>query len=133
MFVQRLERADVAYELVPLERSAVAVSGADLVLVEADAVGSHRAVVPIGSAVVAAVARAAAVPVWLVAGRGRRLPDPMIDAMLARLGRCERDHEPLALRLVTDVAGPDGRTPISPVAVAAECSMVAELLRQSPM
>jgi hypothetical protein len=131
-FAQRLERADVACEVVPMERTAINVPGADLVLLEAEAVGTDWAVAPIGSAVVGAVAHAAGVPVWLVAGRGRRLPEPMIDAMISRLGAWE-DHEPLALGLVTDVVGPDGRVARSPAAVAAECSMVAELLRQSPM
>jgi hypothetical protein len=131
-FAQRLERADVVCDVVPVERAAVAVESADLVLLEADAVGSERAVVPIGSAVVGAAAHVAGIPVWLVAGRGRRLPDPMIDAMIARLGTWE-DHEPFPLRLVTDIVGPDGRTAVSPAAVAAECSMVAELLRQTAM
>lgn len=134
-FVQRLERADVACDLVPAEGAAVAVASAGLVIVEADAVGSARGVVPMGSAVAAAVASAAGVPVWLVAGRGRRLPDPMIEAMIARLGagRWDHDHETLPLRLVTDAVGPHGRARMSPAAVAPECAMVAELLRTSPM
>ena len=50
-FVQRLERADVAADVVPAEGAAAAVASADLVLVEADAVGRGQAVAPIGSAV----------------------------------------------------------------------------------
>lgn len=134
-FVQRLERAEVACEIVPAEAAAAAVRSADLTIVEAEAVGPARALAPIGSCVLAAVARAASTPVWLVAGRGRRLPEPMVDTMIGRLGDVawELDHETLPLELVTDVVGPGGRVPMSPDATRAECAMVSELLRPSPM
>ena len=80
--MQRLERHDVACELVQAEAIGRAVPAADLVLVEAHAVSSDRVVAPIGSAAAAAVAATCGVPVWLVAGVGRRLP--------ARAGRRDR-------------------------------------------
>ena len=88
--------------MVPAEAAGAAIAAADIVLVEADAVGSQQALAPIGSTVAAAVAYTAGVPVWLVAGRGRRLPDPMVAAMVERLPGVawELDHEPLALGLV---------------------------------
>jgi len=134
-FVQRLERAEVSCEIVPAEAAAAAIRGADLAIVEAEAVGATRAVAPIGSCVLAAVARAASVPVWLVAGRGRRLPEAMVDSMIDRLAGVpwDLDHEPLPLELVTHVVGPTGRAGMSPDAIRAECPMVGELLRPSPM
>lgn len=139
-FVQRLERFDVECELVPTHAAAVAVEGVDLVLVEAEALDATQVVAPIGSAVLAAVAGVADRPLWLVAGRGRRLPSPLLAAMVARLDvsdlrgdRFGADVETLPSTSITHVVGPDGRSPMSPAATAAECEMAPELLRSSAM
>jgi hypothetical protein len=137
-FVQRLERSEIECELVPMEAAAIAAADADVVLVEADALDASRLVAPVGSAVAAAAAGIAGTPVWTVAGCGRRLPGPMIEAIAARLERDDdywmRDAETLPLGLVAHVVGPAGRLPASePVAVRAECEMAPELLRSSPM
>jgi hypothetical protein len=138
-FVQRLERSDVDCELVPTEAAAVAAADAELVLVEADAVGAARVVAPVGSAVLAAVAGLTRTPVWLVAGCGRRLPGPMIDAIATRLGRDDVDYwshdaELIPLASISHVVGPAGRLPVSaPAALCAECEVAPELLRSSPM
>ena len=68
--MQRLERHDVACELVQAEAIGRAVPAADVVIIEAHAVSTDRVVAPIGSAAVAAVAAACGVPV--VARRRRR-------------------------------------------------------------
>ena len=60
--MQRLERHDVACELVQAEAIGRAVPAADVVIVEAHAVSIDRVVAPIGSAAVAAVAAACGVP-----------------------------------------------------------------------
>ena len=108
-----------------------------MVLVEADAVAADRAVVPIGSAVLAASGVLAGTPVWLVAGRGRRLPAAMVAAIVARTvpehDPLAADVEVLAVSTVARVAGPAGVVTCSPAALAAECELAPELLRSSPM
>jgi hypothetical protein len=135
-FVQRLERSDVECELVPAEAAAAAAADADVVLVEADALDASRVVAPVGSVVLAAVAGVAGTPVWVVAGCGRRLPSPMIDAITARLDGdyWTREAESLPMSLVAHIVGPAGRLPVAASsALRAECEMAPELLRSSPM
>jgi hypothetical protein len=110
------------------------------VLIEAEALDAGQVVAPIGSAVLAAVAGAAGRPLWLVAGRGRRLPSALLAAMVARLDvtdphgdRFGADVETVPTTSVTHVTGPDGRLPMSPSATAPECEMAPELLRSSAM
>lgn len=64
--------------------AAVVVEAADLVLVETFAVGPQHALVPSGSRAAALVARDAGVPVWLVAGVGRFMPERMFGALSSR-------------------------------------------------
>jgi hypothetical protein len=135
-FVQRLERYDVACEAVHAEAVARAVEAADIVLVEAVAVSQQRVVAQIGSAAAAAVAAQQAVPVWLVAGVGRRLPDGLLDALVDRCADAapwELDTDLLATSVVTHVAGPSGVAAAEPAALAPECPMAPELLRSSPI
>ena len=136
-FVQRLERQDVECELVPTHATVLAARAADLVLVEADAATVERAAAPIGSAVLAASAVMCGTPVWLVAGRGRRLPAAVVEAILARTVPAHdplaADVEPVPMSAVDRVAGPDGVVARSPAALAAECELAPELLRTSPI
>jgi translation initiation factor 2B subunit (eIF-2B alpha/beta/delta family) len=140
-FLRRLERHDVDIEPVDAGVAGAVIRHADVVLVEALAVDQERAIVPIGSSTVAAIAFASATPVWLVAGLGRRLPATYLDAMVARIDRLvdggsdpwELEVEVLPLSLVTDVVGPVGRVPMGPPAIVAECGVAYELLRQSPI
>ena len=86
----------------------------------------------------ASVAYCAEVPVWLVAGRGRRLPAPLFTTMLERVADVrvpwEAAAEPMPLALVGTVVGPDGVVDAqSPGVLAAECGMAHELVRPSPM
>lgn len=134
-FVQRLERYDIESELIPMESAAVATAAADVVLVEAEALDGSRAVAATGSTVLAAVAHLAGTPVWVVAGRGRRLPTPMLEAIVDRLGQSldpwSRECEAVPMSLVTSVVGPDGRLPAS--TIRPECEMAPELLRTGIM
>jgi hypothetical protein len=135
--VQRLERYDVPCELVPAEAIGRAVPAADVVLVEAYATSSDRVVATIGSAAVAAVAATCGVPVWLVAGVGRRLPRELVVAIEARVASTddpwELDTDVLSTGCITHVVGVHGLAPAGPEALAAECPMVPELLRVSPI
>ena len=73
---------------------------------------------------------------WLVAGRGRRLPAPMVAAIAERVGQQSidpwpRDVEALPVSLVAHVVGPTAATPLA--AVRSECEMAPELLRTGIM
>jgi hypothetical protein len=69
-FVRRLERYDVDVEPVDAGVAGTAVRHAGVVLVEALAVDSERAVVPIGSSTIVAAASAFGIEAWIVAGSG---------------------------------------------------------------
>jgi hypothetical protein len=139
-FVRRLERYDVDVEPVDAGVAGVATHHADVVLIEALATDSGRAVVPAGSSTVAASAAAWGTEVWLVAGVGRRLPPGFVDAMVARVAVLAEDADPwdldvevLPTTMFTHVVGPHGRVPMGPPAIVAECPMAHELLRHSPI
>ncbi len=82
--VRRLERADVDAEEVDAAHLAGAVAEADVVLIEAAAAGPAAALTDVGSLALAATARALSTPTWLVAGAGRRLPEPYWQAIVER-------------------------------------------------
>ena len=90
------DRAEQAapVDLQVLEDEVAEERDADVVLVEAMAVDSERAVVPVGSSTIAAAARSWDTEVWLVAGVGRRLLE---DALA-----CCRDRGVSRLRVVSD-------------------------------
>jgi hypothetical protein len=135
-FVQRLERLEVESELVPTEAASIAIAAADLVLIEADALDTAHVVATTGSSLLAVAAGLSATPVWCVAGCGRRLPSPMIEAIIDRVAQrsidpWSQDVEALPATLVSHVVGPTGRQPMS--ALRAECEMAPELLRTGIM
>ena len=103
--------------------------GAALVGVLADA-GVDAVEVP-ESGVGAAVARHQGLPVWVVAGEGRILPDRLWRALLARLDDggdpWDADEEVVPLSLVDVVAGPWGSLSPSEAAVRTDCPIAAEL------
>lgn len=109
---------------------AAAVAAADLVVLEAAAVGSDQLVAVTGSAAAAMVAAHLGVPVWAVAGVGRVLPS----ALWADLVLRQRDPAPwlapeevLDLTLAEAVVRPDGLTRL-PAALAPDCPPAPELL-----
>jgi hypothetical protein len=144
-FVRRLQRADVEAEVVPASGIGAAVLAADIVLVEALACGPSEALAATGSRALASVGYCSEVPTWLVAGRGRRLPEPLFAALLDRVAdvRAPWDAaaEPLPLALFSAVVGPDGVGAVDPAAagagrsglLAAECPVAYELTRPSPL
>ncbi|MGD9996617.1 MAG: hypothetical protein AB7L17_08405 [Ilumatobacteraceae bacterium] len=137
-FVRRLQRADIEAEVVPATGVAAAAVAADLVLIEALAAGGDEVLVPAVSRAAASVAYCSEVPVWLVTGRGRRLPRPLFDAMLERVGDVrvpwDAPAEPMPVALASVVIGPAGLGDADVTAgLAPECGMAHELLRPSPM
>jgi hypothetical protein len=135
--MQRLERHDVACELVQPEAIGRAVPVADVVIVEAHAASTERVLAPIGSAAVAAMAATCGVPVWLVAGVGRRLPRDLVVAIDERVAKVDDpwqlDTDVFSTGCITHVVGVRGLAVSSPDALAAECPMAPELLRVSPI
>ncbi len=136
-YVRRLQRAEVAAEVVPLSGLGAAVAASDLVLIEAAAVGPDGALCVASSRAAAAVAYCAEIPVWLVAGVGRRLPEGLWEALLARLGvdrpAWELDDEVVPLALCSHVVGRSGVVEAPGDLLSPECPMAFELLRSSAM
>lgn len=146
-FVRRLHRADVEADVVPAAGMSAAVAAADVVLVEALACGSGEVLAATGSRAMASVAYCSEAPLWLVAGRGRRLPDQIIVEMRRRIDDGARgwvaSAESVPAALFAAVIGPFGwNEPGSdapaaeiwaPEVWAPECPLAAELLRPSPI
>jgi hypothetical protein len=136
--VRRLRFAGVDATDVPLSGLGAAAAAADLVVLEASAAGTTGLVAVAGSRAAAAVAHQAGVPVWAVAGLGRRLPGPLFGALLGRLAEehagepWEAADEVVPSAVLTRVC--TGVGPIEPhVALAnADCPVAEELLRAVP-
>ena len=135
--VRRLQRVDVDAEEIHASGTAAAVEAADLVIVEAVATGPDGALCALGSHAAAAVGYCSEIPVWLVAGRGRRLPEQMWATILARLDDSEegweRPFERVPLAMISGIVGPDGLSDVTAAALNPECPMAPELLRTSAM
>lgn len=135
-FMQRLERHDVPCEPVPPESLARAAHRADVVIVEARAASTQRIIAPVGSHVVAAVARSVDTPVWLAVGAGSRLPVEYVDAIGERVigaaSTWDLDVDDLPVELVTHVAGAAGVSADVVNSLRSDCPFAPELLRFSP-
>ena len=130
-FMQRLERFDVPCEPIPNEALARASEHADLVLIDALLVSRTQVVSQIGSAVVAAVARACGTDVWLAAGLGRRLPERYVDAAALAGGDVDPWHgttDVFDIALVDQVATPVGVGDRTESLNTTDCSALPELL-----
>lgn len=132
-FVTRLARRDVDADDVPADGLGAAAADADLVVLEAAAVGPEACVAPSGSLAAAAVARHAGHPVWLVAGVGRLLPGRVFDVLVGRLDLegepWELDEQVVPLDLVDRIVGPDGPQAVPDALRRTDCPIVPELLR----
>ena len=123
--VRAMDRAGVDVEPVVPEAMLAAMPRADLVVLEADACSTDVVVTSIGSGLAAVAAAAADVPVWLVAGLGRRLPGSYVEAIARTM---DADHESFATTYVGKVVGPAGLLPMSADPLTAECPAIPELL-----
>lgn len=117
-FVRHLEQVDVPAVDIRVEGLAAAAATADLVVVDAAAIGPEHALAPPGSWPLAAVARTSGVPVWLVGGVGRLVPTGLWPGLTGRLGGpgtapWDRDHDLLPLDLVDRLVGPHGPEPVA--------------------
>ncbi|MCY3910302.1 MAG: hypothetical protein OXF99_02240 [bacterium] len=129
--VRRLAGQDGWVDEVPESGLGAAAASADVMLLETAAVGPEEFLAVSGSRAAAAVAHAADVPVWLVAGRGTVLPGPMWDSLteraLAMVEAWEADEEIVPLGLVDRVAGPDGLVSVPEAVSSTDCPVVPEL------
>lgn len=130
---RRLARSDVAAEEVPVHGLGAAAAAADLVLLEATAIGPTGAVCVSGSRAAAAVARHAGVPAWLVGGIGRLLPGRLWEALERRLDDAgepwDADDEVVPLDLVDAIAGVAGPEPVADGLRRTDCPVTPELFR----
>jgi len=130
--VRTLDRHDVSCHVVPAEAMLAAVSAADVVVIEAEACTAESAVIAVGSQLAAVAAQRSRTPVWLVAGRGRRLPEAFVTAISGVLGGqalpWEGEFDVMPVGLATRVVGPDGTGPPDRAALAPECALVPELI-----
>ncbi len=133
-FVRALERLDVEAVDVQTAGLAAAVAHSDLVVLDVAAACSDTALVASGSWAAAAVARAAGVEVWAVAGTGRLVPDGMWPALSRRLAGAatapwDHDHDHLPLALVDRLVGPCGPEAVADGLRRADTPDAAELRR----
>lgn len=106
-FVRRLDALDVRADTVDVARLGAAVAAADVVVIDARAVGADGVLAASGSWPVAAVAHTSGVPVWAVAGAGRVLSPAAWSSLGGRLGpSIAIDRVDAAL--VDRVVGPSG-------------------------
>jgi hypothetical protein len=131
--VDQLEQLDVEAIEVPARGSAVAIGLADLVLVDALAVGPDSALVPAGSLAAAAVARHVGVPVWTIGGVGRLMPGSMFDALANRWSTSveplEAEEELMPLALVDRLACIGGVLDLEAALRHTDCPVAPELFR----
>lgn len=133
-FVRMLERADVIAVDVAVTGLAAAVASADLLVLDSSAIGPEIALTPPGGWAAAAVARAAGVPVWVVAGAGRLVPGGMWPALSGRLDGAatapwDSDVDRVPLALVDRLAGSKGPEPVGDAMARMDTPDVAELRR----
>lgn len=132
-FVGRLLQSDVDAVDVPLAGLGAAVAASQLVLLEAPAIGPSEFLAVSGSRAAAAVARQAGVPVWLVGGVGRLLPQRMWDGLAGRVfghdEPWEADEERVPLELVDMIVGPDGPEPVDQARRRTDCPVAPELFK----
>ena len=132
--VQRLVRNGGDATEIPLRGLSASVADADLVVVEATAMGPDAFLATSGSRAAAAVARHAEIPVWLVAGVGRMLPARMWTSLLERVDAVgddpwETEVEPVPLDLVDRVVGPLGLEDPAAALRRTDCPVAPELCR----
>ncbi|MDO8362158.1 MAG: hypothetical protein Q7V88_04615 [Actinomycetota bacterium] len=135
-FVRRLDRADVAAEIIEPGVSAAAVLAADLVVVEALAAGAGELLAARSSRAAASVAYCSEVPVWAVVGVGRCLPDAGFASLVQRVADVRvpwlAEAEVVPLGLCSHVVLPTGLFDVAAAELRPDCPLAQELLRPAP-
>ncbi|HUR77462.1 MAG TPA: hypothetical protein VMZ22_05915 [Acidimicrobiales bacterium] len=128
-----LERADV--DAISVRDSGVGASAAaaDVVLIDATAVGPDGVIAASGARAAAAVARAAGRHVVVAAGEATVLPARMWEALCACIDAeqdpWDADYELVPLSLIQTMVGPTGALDPTRAVSRADCPIAAELLR----
>jgi hypothetical protein len=108
------------------------VAASELVLLEAGAVAPTEFMAVSGSRSAAAVARHAGIPIWLVAGVGRFLPERMWTPMRAAAlseDPWDCDDEVVPLDLVDVIVGPAGVQSVAEALRRTDCPVAPELFK----
>lgn len=130
--IRQLEAYDHAVADVPAAGVGAAAREADLVLIEAEMMHEGGALARSGSLAAAAVARAAEVPIWLVAGVGRVVPSRMFEWAAAAdddIDPWDATLEVVPIDLVDRVVGPSGLQPVAEIRYRVDCPVAPELFR----
>ncbi|HWW52434.1 MAG TPA: hypothetical protein VNY84_01605, partial [Acidimicrobiales bacterium] len=131
--VDSLAGADVDAVEVAESGLGAAVANADVVLLEALALGPDGAVATSGSRAAAAVARHAGAQVWMVVGEGRTLPAPMWQALLGRLDLAgdpwDGEEEFVPADLVDVAVGSWGQASFDEATTRGDCPVAPELFK----
>ncbi|MDQ4068811.1 MAG: hypothetical protein M3203_04965 [Actinomycetota bacterium] len=129
--VATLERAGSDAALVPESGIGAAVAASTLVLLDASAVGSGGFLAVAGSHAAAAVAYTEQIPVWVVAGAGRVLPERLWGAMVTAVNAAgplwDGDWDVVPLALATAVVGPYGPESPADALARVDCPDAPEL------
>jgi hypothetical protein len=132
-FVSQLWRADLEATDVPQQGLGAAVAASTLLLLESPAIGPTEFLSVSGARAAAAVARHAGIPVWLVGGVGRLLPERMWDGLRRRVEQgtdpWEADDEVVPLDLIDRVVGTRGPEPVADALRRIDCPVAPELFR----
>ncbi len=136
-FVQQLWNSDIDAADVTVAGLGAAVAAADLLLLEAPAIGPDEFIAVAGSRAAGAVATHAQIPVWLVGGVGRQLPGALWNSLKDRLAGIREGGEPwdvdeevVPLDLVTHIVGPTGVQSVAQALQHSACPVATELLRR---
>jgi hypothetical protein len=130
-FVRALAGHDFEADLIPDVGLAAAAAAATLVLVEVSVAGPEAGWVTAPARAVAAVARSAGVPVWIVAPLGTQLPDRLWQAAQRRLTYPDPWNEPtefFPFDLVSGAVGPEGFGTVEELAATVSCPPAPELV-----
>ncbi len=132
--VRRLQRVDVDAIQVPLSGLGAAAASSHVLLIEAAIMGPDACIAVAGSRAAAATTHQAGGAVWVVAGIGRIVAQPVWDIVAARHGQGEEPwelaDEIVPLELVSAVVGPAGVRSVAEALAAADTPVAPELFKE---
>ncbi len=131
--VRRLQRSDVDAVEVPLSGLGSAAASSHVLLIEAHILGPEALIAVAGSRAAAATTLQAGGEVWVVAGIGRIVAEPVWNVVLERFGNSdepwELDDEVVPLSLVSAVFGPRGLEAVDDALANEDTPVAPELFK----
>lgn len=132
--VRRLQRSDVDAVEVPLSGLGAAAASSHVLILEAHIVGPDALIAVAGSRAAAATTLQAGGEVWVVAGVGRIVPEPVWNVVAERFGHgdepWELDDEIVPLSLVSAVLGPRGLEDVETALANGDTPVAPELFKE---